>query len=82
MFMLIEDYDLNICKFKELLQKFTENIANGFFSENLSSSELWKRSKEHVTTLVDLTKNLSEIMLILKPEKAKTVKNRTETCNV
>ena len=58
-------------------------MASGALSEKLSPSELLEKTETYANQLADLTSSSEEFMLILKPEKAHTIKvkckNLTQT---
>lgn len=76
--MLIADYGQNVSRFEELLQKITSSMTTGVVFERLPPSELWRRSEADVTSLQSLAERLRDLMLMLKPEKVPTVRERTE----
>jgi len=75
---VIEDYNLKISQFEELLQRITSDITSKVVLEKLAPSEIWERSQRNVTLLRDLAKQLRDFMLLLKPERAPTIKRRVE----
>jgi len=75
---VIEDYNLKISRFEELLQKITSDMASNVVLEKLAPSEIWERSQRDVTLLRDLAEELKDFMLLLKPERASTIKRRVE----
>jgi len=75
---VIEDYNLKISQFEELLQRITSDITSNVVLEKLAPSEIWERSQRNVTLLRDLAKQLRDFMLLLKPERAPTIKRRVE----
>ena len=75
---LIEDYNLKISQFEELLQRITSDTTSSVVLERLSPSEIWERSQRDVTSLRDLAKQLRDFMLLLKPERAPTIRRRVE----
>ena len=75
---MIEDYNLKISQFEELLQRITSDITSNVVLEKLAPSEIWERSQRNVTLLRDLAKQLRDFMLLLKPERAPTIKRRVE----
>ncbi len=76
--MVFEDFASNISQFEELLQKITASMTTGLVFEKLPPVELWKRSEADVTGLQSLAGHLRELMLTLKPEKAPTIRRRTQ----
>jgi uncharacterized coiled-coil protein SlyX len=73
---LIEDFTGNMNRFEGLLQKVTADTASSIVSERLSTSEIKERFESDVTSLGSLAEQLKQFMLILKPEKAPTIKKR------
>ena len=76
--MVYEKFALQLSQFEEDLQKLAKDIASGVIFERLEPNELWKRSEETVTRLMELLESLHEKMLILKPEKAPIIENQYE----
>ncbi len=74
--MIKEEFDEKISEFEEILQALAGNIASGVISEKLAPSDLLKETENHVNSLISLTARSDELMLILKPEKAHTIKSR------
>ena len=74
--MVYEKFTLQLSQFEENLQKLAKDIASGVIFERLEPNELWKRSEETVTKLMELLESLHEKMLILKPEKAPTIESQ------
>jgi len=67
--MIYQDYILPIDKFEEALQKVEYDILSRTFSESLSPTELWDKTKDLIALIKDLTGIFRETMLIIKPEK-------------
>ena len=65
--LVYEKFTLQLSQFEENLQKLAKDIASGVVFERLEPNELWKRSEETVTKLMELLESLHEKMLILKP---------------
>ena len=74
--MVYEKFTLQLSQFEENLQKLAKDIASGVVFERLEPNELWKRSEETVTKLMELLESLHEKMLILKPEKAPIIESQ------
>jgi hypothetical protein len=74
--LIKEEIDKDIGEFEEILQKIAGAVASGFISEKLSPSHLLERTDNCVDRLIDLTTRSEQLMLILKPEKAHTVKTK------
>ena len=62
-------------EFEEVLQKVASDIAGGVLFEKLPPSELLTKTEQYVNRLKDLAASSEELMLILKPEKAYTIKS-------
>jgi len=75
---VIDDYNLKISQFEELLRRITSDMTSNVVLEKLAPSEIWERSQRDVTSLRDLAKQLRDFMLLLKPERAPTVKRHVE----
>jgi len=73
-----EPFDQTISQFEELLQKITTNLTSGIIFEKLPPSEVWKKSESDVTALRSSAEQLRDLMLLLKPERASSVKKRAE----
>jgi hypothetical protein len=74
--LIKEEFDEKMEEFREVLQKVASDIANGVLSEKLTPSELLKKTEQYTNRLTDLATNSEEHMLILKPEKAYTIKSK------
>jgi len=73
-FLLKGELDDKIREFEELLQKVASDIAKGVIFEKLPPSELLQKTEAYVDPLKDLAISSEEFMLVLKPEKADTIK--------
>ncbi len=62
-------------EFEEVLQKVASDIASGVLFEKLPPPELLNKTEQYVNRLKDLAARSEELMLILKPEKAHTIKS-------
>jgi hypothetical protein len=60
--------------FEEILQKLASAIASGNLSEKLPPQDLLQRTEHSVSRLTTLLTATEESMLLLKPEKAHTIK--------
>jgi hypothetical protein len=69
-----EEFDGKIGEFEGILQKIASEIASGILSEKLLPSELLRKTEHHINRLNDLVASSGELMLILKPERAYTIK--------
>jgi hypothetical protein len=74
--LIKEDFDEKIAEFEGILQKVASDIASGALFEKLPPAELLGKTENHVNRLVDLATSSEELMLILKPEKAFTIKSK------
>lgn len=72
--MIKEEFNEKISEFEEVTQKIASDVASGALLEKLPPSELLNKTEHYVNRLKDLAIESEEIMLILKPEKAYTVK--------
>lgn len=81
--MIKENLEKNTNELESLLQKIAGSIASGVLSEKLPPSRLLEKTESHIIQLSELATNSHESMLILKPEKAHTIKakykNLTQT---
>jgi len=75
---VIQDYEVKIGQFEELLQRITTEIISNVLLEKMPASEVWSRSRKDIISLRDLTEHLRGLMLLLKPERAATIKRRAE----
>lgn len=73
--LIKEEFDRNISKFEEVLQKTASDIASGVLFERLPPAELLKKTESQVNTMIDLAASCGETMLALKPEKTPTVQS-------
>jgi flagellar biosynthesis chaperone FliJ len=69
-----EEFDGKISEFEGILQKIASDIASGIISEKLPPSELLRKTENYIGRLKDLVASSGELMLILKPERAYTIK--------
>jgi hypothetical protein len=84
--LIKEELDEKIGEFERILQKVASDITSGGLSEKLSPSDLLKKTEHYVNRLSDLAIGSEEFMLVLKPEKAYTIKsmckNLTQTLTI
>jgi hypothetical protein len=73
--LIKEEFDEKIGEFEKILQKVASDIASGVLFEKLSPSDLLGKTEQYVNRLTDLATNCEELMFVLKPEKAYTVKS-------
>jgi len=72
--LIKEEFNEKIGKFEEVLQRVASDITSGVISEKLPPSELLKKTEHYVNSLSNLATSSEELMLVLKPEKAYTIK--------
>lgn len=72
--MIKEEINEKISEFEEIMQKIASDVASGAIFEKLPPSELLNKTEHYVNRLRDLATESEENMVILKPEKAYTVK--------
>jgi len=81
--LIKEELDTGISEFEQLLQKIASAIASGVLAEKLPPSKLLEKTEKYVTRLSKVAASNQESLLILKPEKAPTIKvkygNLTQT---
>jgi len=73
--LIEEEFAEKISGFEEVLQKVASDITGGIISEKLPPSDLLKKTEQHVNRLMSLATSTEELMLILKPERASTIKS-------
>ena len=73
--MFIEDFGIRISRLEELLQKISITLLSDHLLERLPPKEIWKRSETDTTALKKESEELKDVMLLLKPEKAVTIKS-------
>jgi len=81
--LIKEQFDEKIGAFEGILQKLASDITSGVIFEKLPPQELLGKTEHYVNRLKDLATTSEELMLVLKPERAYTVKfmckNLTQT---
>jgi len=70
-----EEFEEKIKEFEGILQKFASDVAGGVVFEKLPPSELLAKTEQNVNRLKDLATASEELMLVLKPERAPTIKS-------
>ena len=76
--MVKEEFGEKIDEFEGILQKIASDIASGTLSEKLLPSELLGKTENYIDRLKDLVASSEELMLILKPERAYTIKAKSK----
>jgi hypothetical protein len=79
--LIKEEFHQLISEFEEALQKIAGDVASGMIFEKLPPSELLNKTEQYVNCLKDLAMKSKELMVILKPEKAYTVRTRCKNFN-
>jgi sugar-specific transcriptional regulator TrmB len=72
--LIKEEFNEKISEFEEIIQKIASDVASGAIFEKLPPSELLNKTEHYVNSLRDLATENEETIVILKPEKAYTVK--------
>jgi hypothetical protein len=76
--LIKEEFNEKIGEFEGILQKIASDIASGTLSEKFPPSELLRKTETHIGRLKDLVESSEELMLILKPERAYTIKSKSK----
>ncbi len=69
-----EEFSQTINEFEEILQRIASDVASGVIFEKLTPSELLRKTEHYINNLKDSAMNSEELMLILRLDKAYTVK--------
>ena len=75
---VIREYEEKIGQFEVLLQRITSDLTSNVALEKMAPSDVWRRSERDITSLRDLTKQLRDLMLLLKPEVTPTIKRQVD----
>jgi len=73
--LIREEFDEKVSEFEEVLQKVASDIAGGVLFEKLPPPELLNKTEQYINRLKGQAESSEELMLILKPEKAYTIKS-------
>jgi hypothetical protein len=73
--LIKEEFDEKIREFEGILQKIASDVTGGVIFEKLPPSELLGKTEDHVNRVKELATSCEELALILKPEKAYTIKS-------
>jgi flagellar biosynthesis chaperone FliJ len=76
--LIKEEFNGKIGEFEGILQKIASDIANSALSEKLPPSEMLRKTENCIGRLKDLVESSGELMLILKPERAYTIKSKSK----
>ena len=76
--MLYQDYSRPIDESEKVLQKIAQDISSGIISEILSPMNLWEKIEPSILLLKELTENVKEVTLIMKPEKTAVIEQLFE----
>jgi hypothetical protein len=74
--LIREELSSEIDEFEEILQKLASAITSGNLSEKLSPQDLLQKTEHDVNRLTTLSTATEESMLVLKPEKADTIRTK------
>ena len=74
--LINEELKEKIGEFEEILQRIASDMTSGVLSEKLPPSEFLEKTESHAERLTVLATSGEELMLILKPEKAYTIKSK------
>jgi len=72
--LIKREFNQVISEFEEISQKIASDVASGVIFEKLPPPELLKKTEHYVHSLKDLAIKSEELMIILKPDKAYTVR--------
>ncbi|MGB9741135.1 MAG: hypothetical protein ACP5IM_03285 [Candidatus Bathyarchaeia archaeon] len=73
--MIKAEFNDNIQELEALLQKMASDVASDTIYEKLSPQELLSKTEPYIASLRVLIEKSEEFMLILKPERALTIKS-------
>jgi hypothetical protein len=79
--LIREKLEAKTGEFDQILQKIANAVASGALSEKLTPQGLLEKTENHVNHLSDLVTSAEEPMLLLKPEKANTIKAKRKNLN-
>lgn len=72
--LAVKDLESKIVRLEDLLQRISTEILANVLCERFSPEELLARSEADVSDVRKLAEEIKDIMLLLKPEKASSVK--------
>jgi len=72
--LIKREFNQVISEFEEISQKIASDVASGVIFEKLPPPELLNKTEHYVHSLKDLAIKSEELMIILKPDKAYTVR--------
>ena len=75
---MIQEYEEKIGQFEVLLQRITTDLTSNVVLEKMTPTDVWRRSERDITSLRDITGQLMDLMLLLKPEVAPTIRRRVD----
>lgn len=75
---MIQEYEEKIGQFEVLLQRITTDLTSNVVLEKMTPTDVWRRSERDITSLRDLTRQLRDLMLLLKPEVAPTIRRQVD----
>jgi len=73
--LIKEEFNEKVREFEGILQKVASDITSGVLFEKLPPSELLGKTEHYINRLKDLATSSEELMLVLKPERAYTIRS-------
>jgi len=73
--LIKEEFNEKVREFEGILQKVASDIASGVLFEKLPPLELLGKTEHYTDRLKDLATSSEELMLVLKPERAYTIRS-------
>jgi hypothetical protein len=74
--LMIKDLESNIAHLEDLIQKVSSEILANVAYEKLPPAELWARSENLIGAIRNLTEEMKDKMLLLKPERAPSIRRK------
>lgn len=74
MTLMIEDLKGKISRLEDLMQEISSEIIANVAYETAQPADLWAKSETSINSIKDAAKNVRDIMLILKPERASSIR--------
>lgn len=76
MALMIEDLKEKIACLEDLIREISSEIIANVAYETAQPADLWAKSETSINSIKDTAKNMRDAMLILKPERASSIKRR------
>lgn len=73
---MIKDLESKIVHLEDLIQKVSSEILANVAYEKLPPTELWARSEDLIGAIRNLTEEMRDKMLLLRPEKAPSIRRK------